>query len=566
MAEKLKKTDVVVIGLGAAGGMVSLALARHGVDVIGLEAGPVRSVKDFPSDEVRNDVRNWLGNPKVNQEVPTIRANAAQPAKPDPAPILMMNGVGGTSIHYGMQTWRYLPWNFKVRSETVNRYGRSMLPADSLVEDWPVSYDDLEPYYDKVEYEIGASGRAGNIGGRVNHVGNAFEGPRRRDYPLPPLRYSGYTKLASDAAKRLGWHPFQGPAAIHSAPYRGQPGCMYCGFCTNNGCHTNAKGSTFLNAIPDAKKTGHLKVVPATRVVEITAGSDGRVTGVDYLQGGRRYHQPASVVVLSTYVYENSRLLLLSRSKAYPHGLSNNHGQVGKGYISHLYMTGYGVFPGRRMNVYGGPTAQFTAVDDWDSDNFDHKGLGFVGGASLFAGMEGKPIATARTRPPSLKRGWGSEWKSWMQKNATGIVQDFAQVECLPYEGNQLDLDPTHKDPLGYPVIRITWAPRRQEKARMSFIAGKLEHWMKEMGAAEVWTTPFIAVTNSHAYGGTRMGTDPSTSVVDAHLMSHEAPNLAVLGGSTFLNTTGRNPTETIEALAWRTGDHIAQHWRSFAA
>jgi gluconate 2-dehydrogenase alpha chain len=565
MAEKLKKTDAVIIGLGAGGGMAALGLTRHGIDVIGLEAGPIRTIADFPSDEVRHDVRNWMGEPKFNHEIPTTRSTSSETAGPAVAPIRMINGVGGTSIHYGMQTWRYLPWNFKMRSETLKHYGSGMIPAGSLVEDWPFSYEDLEPYYDKVEYEIGASGKAGNINGHINDVGNPFEGPRSRDYPLPPLRYSGYTKLSSDAARNLGWHPFQGPAAIHSEEYRGNPGCMYCGFCQSNGCHTNAKGSTFLNAIPDAEKTGHLKVVPNTRVVEITTGPDGRVTGVEYLKGGRKYHQPASVVVLATYVFENTRLLLLSKSKAYPNGLSNNHGQVGKGYISHLYASGTAVFPGKRMNIYGGPTAQFTAVDDWDSDNFDHSKLDFIGGASFFAAMEGKPIGTARTRPPSLKRGWGSEWKSWMQKNAISVAGTFAQVECLAYEENYLDLDPTTKDPLGFPVVRITWEPKAQDKARLAFIESKLDRWMKEMGAAETWTAPFVTVVNSHAYGGTRMGTDVEASVVDPYLMSHEAPNLAVLGGSTFPSSTGRNPTETIEATAWRAADHIAENWGRIA-
>jgi gluconate 2-dehydrogenase alpha chain len=186
MAQKLNETDVVIIGLGAAGSIAALELSKHGLEVIGLEAGPWRTIKDFPSDEIRNDIRNYVGNPKINQEIPTSRMSASETAQPTVGGALMMNGVGGSTTHYTCQTWRFLPWNFKMKSETLKRYGPSMIPKDSLVADWPVSYDDLEPYYDKVEYKIGASGEAGNIKGKLTASGAtgavnsaAAETPRR---------------------------------------------------------------------------------------------------------------------------------------------------------------------------------------------------------------------------------------------------------------------------------------------------------------------------------------------------------------------------------------------------
>lgn len=567
MATRLKKTDVVVIGLGAAGGFVSLGLARKGVNVIGLEAGPWRTTSEFPFDEIRNDTRAHLGAPKFNREIPTYRPDRHTPAVPAQG-VHMVNGVGGTSIHYGMQTWRYVPWNFRMRSALIKRYGHSVIPPGSMIEDWPLTYEELEPFYDAVEYEIGASGKAGNIRGHINHVGNVFEGPRRRDYPLPPLRWTGWTHLAHNAAEKMGVHPFRGPAAILSRPYRGNPACTYCGFCTYNGCYVNAKGSTFLNAIRDAQASKHLHVVPNARVVRITVDRQGRANGVDYLRGGRMHHQPASVVVLSTYVYENVRLLLTSRSKAHPHGLSNNHRQVGKGYISHIYGGANGLFAGRRLNRWGGATAQFVQFDDYDADNFDHKGLDFIAGGTLFAATEGKPLGTAQTAPPPGVPLWGAAWKDWIAKNANSIGAAFAQIESLPYESNFLDLDPHAKDHLGIPRIRITLAPfKAQEQARIKFITEKAIKWLHEMGATEAWAMqPFSPPMNSHAFGGTRMGHDPDSSVVDRWLMSHEVPNLAILGDSTFLNSTGHNPTETIEALALRTGEHIAEHFHSIAA
>jgi gluconate 2-dehydrogenase alpha chain len=217
MSTRMKKTDVVIIGLGAAGGYASLALTKAGIDVVALEAGPNWDAEDYPMDELRNDVRNFMSQPKAAKEVPTWRPNASVPASQTTGVnILMMNGVGGSSIHYGMEQWRYLDWNFKERSETIKRYGAGAIPANSTLADWPIGYADIEPYYDKVEYDMGVSGKAGNLKGKKIAGGNTFEAPRKRDYPLPPLRRSGWNDLVSGAAKRLGWHPFPGPAAIRS--------------------------------------------------------------------------------------------------------------------------------------------------------------------------------------------------------------------------------------------------------------------------------------------------------------------------------------------------------------
>ncbi|HZO96970.1 MAG TPA: GMC family oxidoreductase [Gaiellaceae bacterium] len=568
MSVKLKKTDVVIVGLGAAGGYASLTLARAGLDVVGLEAGPRWKPQDFPMDELRNDVRNVMSQPKAAKEVPTWRPNPSVKAtQTGGIRILMMNGVGGSSIHYGMEQWRYLPWNFRTRSETIKRYGASMIPAGSTVVDWPIGYEDLEPYYDKVEYDMGVSGKAGNLKGKKVPGGNVFEAPRTREYPLPPLRRSGWNELTAAAAKRLGWHPFPGPAAIRSRAYNGLPACQYCGFCTFNGCMAEAKGSTDVGPIARAEKTGHLKVVPLARVTKIEVGKDGRASGVTYVKGRKSYFQPASVVVLATYVYENTRLLLLSKSKAFPNGLSNNHGQVGKHYISHMYGGANGLFPGKQLNRFSGPGAQRTSVDDWNADNFDHKGLGFIGGGVIDSRMENKPISAARSTPPSVPR-FGSAWKEWLHKNANSVGDAGAQIESLPYEDNFADLDPEVRDAFGLPVLRVTFDLHDQEKARHAFVTAKAEQLLKEAGASETWPQfPAVPIAvNSHAYGTTRMGDDPETSVVDKWLMSHEVPNLAILGGSTFPTSTAYNPTHTIEALAWRTGDHIVKSWKAIVA
>jgi len=562
MATRLKKTDVVIVGLGAAGGTAALPLARAGLKVIGLEAGPRVSFRDFPSDEIRNDIRGWLSRLKFAREMPTHRLTSADTAAAPAIAIKMVNAVGGTSIHYGMESWRLSPYNFKMRSATVARYGAGAIPSNSTLVDWPISYADVEPYYDRVEYLIGVSGKAGNIRGKKDSRGNILEGPRRREFPNPPLRRSGWTEMTDAAARRLGWHPFPGPAAILSQPYRGQPACDYCGFCTSNGCHTNAKGSTYLNAIPRAERTRNLEVVPRARVTEVLVDKDGRARGVRYVRGGTEYIQPADVVIMSSYLYENVRLLLLSKSKAYPDGLANNHGQVGKHHISHMYGGVDGIFPGKRLNRYSGTGAQRTTTDRWSDDNFDHKGLGFIGGGVIDARMEQKPIGTARFATPGGVR-WGSEWKQFIAQNAISIGSIGTQLESLPYEDNFLDLDPVAKDPYGQPVLRVTFDLHEQEKLRYDFIQAKATRWLREAGGTDPRSSfPATPIgVNSHAFGGARMGNDPDTSVVDEWCMAHEVPNLAILGGATFPNSGTHNPTQTIEALAWRAADHIVENW-----
>src|SRR5688572_4654162 len=219
MATSLRKTDVVVIGLGAAGGVAVLPLTEAGLQVTALDAGAWLDVRDMVPDELKLNRGLWPPGPqKVQSEVPTVRPNASSPTvRPGRHP--MMNAVGGTSLHYWAQSWRLNPWDFKVVSETRRRYGASRIPAGSTIEDWPFGLEELEPHYDAVEREIGVSGKAGNLNGTIDRRGNIFEGARRREYPMPPLRGTGFTETMADAARKLGWHAFPGPAAINSRTY-----------------------------------------------------------------------------------------------------------------------------------------------------------------------------------------------------------------------------------------------------------------------------------------------------------------------------------------------------------
>jgi gluconate 2-dehydrogenase alpha chain len=320
-----------VIGLGGAGGVAVEPLAAAGLEVVGLEAGTRLTARDFAPDELRNNFRGWpQAAQKANREIPVHRPNASAPDNPRAAIHPMMNGVGGTTLHYWAQSWRLNPWDFKVVSETTRRYGAGRIPQGSTVEDWPFGLEALEPYYDKVEYGLGVSGQAGNIKGVIDPRGNIFEGTRERAFPMPPLRGTEFTDLMASTAGRLGWHPFPGPAAVNSQVYQNRSACLYHGFCNRGGCHVGAKNSTAVSTIPRAEATGNLTIVTEAHATRIDVDAEGRAAGVQYLKGGETYIQPAAVILLAGYTYENARLLLLSQSAAYPRGLANNHGQVGR--------------------------------------------------------------------------------------------------------------------------------------------------------------------------------------------------------------------------------------------
>jgi gluconate 2-dehydrogenase alpha chain len=565
MATNLRGTDVVVIGLGAAGGVAVLPLATAGLEVIGLEAGGAMTRRDFAPDEIRNNVRGWpmLQSHKTNDEAPTVRANSRGRAVQGGHP--MMNAVGGTTLHYWAQHWRLNPWDFKVVSETTRRYGASRIPGGSTVEDWPFGYEELEPFYDKIEYELGVSGQAGNINGTIDARGNRFEGPRKRGYPMPPLRWTAFHEKMAAAAKGLGWHPFPGPAAINSRSYQNRSGCMYHGFCSTGGCHVDAKNSTAVTTIPRAQATGRFKVVTGAIVTTINVDRQGRATGVTYSSNGEEFFQPAKLVLLSSYTYENVRLLLLSKSPGFPGGLSNNHGQVGRHYMSHHQGAPVtALFPFDIKAWYGLP-AQGVAIDDFADDNFDHAGLDFIGGVNMWAMSDRRPIGASGMNTFGLAPNWGSQWKTFIRQNADRSHSSYNQKTTLPYEDNYLDLDPEVKDPRGVPVIRITAEYKENERKIAEFSQDKMEQWYRSAGAILVNRAPVGGAMGAatHAYGGTRMGDNPETNVVNRWGMSHEVPNLGVLGASVMGTSGARNPTHTVQALSWRTADHVVRNWKT---
>jgi gluconate 2-dehydrogenase alpha chain len=411
------------------------------------------------------------------------------------------------------------------------------------------------------------SGQAGNVKGVLDPRGNLFEGARERGYPMPALRGTEFTELMSGAARRLRWHPFPGPAAVNSTQYDGRSACLYHGFCNRGGCHVGAKNSTAVSTIPRAEQTGNLSVVTQAHVTRIDVDREGRAAGVQYLKDGETYLQPAAVVLIAGYTYENVRLLLLSTSAAYPRGLANNAGQVGRHYFTHNQAGGVlALFPHQLNRWYGLP-AQGVAIDDFADDNFDHSDLDFIGGGNLWVYSDQRPIAAASMPTFGRAPRWGSQWKRFVMQNADRWVNSYLQKTTLPYEHNYLDLHPTVKDPLGDPVIRITADYQDNERRIAVYVQDKMEQWFLEAGAIATLRQGVGTMgMSTHAYGGTRMGDDRETNVVDRFGFCHEVPNLGVLGASVMGTSGARNPTLTAQELAWRTAEHLVARWAAITA
>ena len=320
-----------------------------------------------------------------------------------------------------------------------------------------------------------------------------------------------------------------------------------------------------MTTIPRAQATGHLKVVTRAHVTTIEVDGNGQVTGVNYLTDGAEYFQPAKVVLVASFTYENVRLLLLSKSKAFPNGLANNHGQVGHHYFSHHQGAGVSALFPFNLNAWYGLPAQGVAVDNWADDNFDHGGLDFIGGGNLWVYSDRRPIAAAGMSTFGRAPNWGSAWKTFIKENADRSNTSYIQKSTLPYEDNYLDLDPEVKDPLGYPVCRVT-AEYKGERAEDRRLTCRTR-WSRcrAAGAVAIQRAPVGGAmgVSTHAYGGTRMGDNIETNVVNRWGFAHEAPNLGILGASVMGTSGARNPTLTAQALAWRTADHLVKNWRN---
>ncbi len=566
-----KRADVVIVGVGAAGAILARELAEAGLRVLAIDKGPYYRADDFwlKFDELRYSTRGGM-SPTMDTDPITWRPDARTPARllpwavgPLPINPLFLPpslGVGGGSIHYACWSWRQTPEDFRMRSTIVERYGEARLPEGSAIVDWPISYDELEPYYDRVEYAIGVSGQAGNLNGQILEGGNPFEGPRSRPYPFPPLRPAGATPLFVEATRRLGYHPFPGPAAIISEDWGERRGCVYCGFCRDYGCHVGAKSTTVDALIPGALATGNLAVLTECRVQRVNVDADGRARSVSYVDArGERHEAEGDLIILAAYALENTRLMLVS-------GLNRN-GMVGKYYMTHNYTWYMGIMP-EPTNPYAGPGVSGAAIADTDAHVMDHADDGVVWGTPvIFKAGDTQPIEGANNLPPDVPR-WGQGLKEWYRYGYRRLISMYSQIPSLPLERNFVDLDPQVKDPWGQPALRLTHDWSEPDLRVAEWINGIKAEIAREMGAVKTWAAPLAPPyhISTHEVGTHIMGDDPARSVVNRYCQSHEVPNLFLVGGGVFPTLGGYNPTETIQALAYWTADYIKRETRGGGA
>ena len=478
------------------------------------------------------------------------------------------NGVGGAGIHWNGQTWRFQPSDFVIRSHLTERYGANSIPDELSLKDWGITYDELEPYYDQFEYLAGISGKAGNLNGVIQDGGNPFEGPRKRDYPLPPMKMTYAPTVFAEAARSLGYHPFPSPSANLSAAYTNPLGikmgqCTYCGFCERFGCANYSKSSPQTAVLPLLMRKSNFEARTECEVTKVNLDASGkRATGVTYVDSaGAEWEQPADIVLVCAFAFNNVRMLLIS-GIGQPYDPGTRQGTVGRNYA---YQTTSGVqlfFDDKIFNPFIASGALGQTAVDFNCDGFDHGGLGFVGGAGINCiPTNGRPIQT-RPVPPGTPR-WGAKWKQATKQNYLRNFAFTSQGSSYAAYANHLDLDPTYKDRFGLPLLRMTFDFPDNDIRMSNYVTDKMEGIAKAMNPRQYVVArrakPYSTVPyqSTHNTGGAIMGADPKTSVVNKYLQSWDVPNVFVVGSSAFAHNSGYNPTGTVGALACLTADAI---------
>jgi gluconate 2-dehydrogenase alpha chain len=560
--------DVCLVGSGVVGGILAKELGTAGLNVVLLERGGPITTEDYaPRDSIRFAARTnqleWVRHePTSFRARPEERATLRYSTTPS-------NVLGGALLHWTGQAARFQPGDFKVFSQEIaagvaERAGADLTGYDIV--DWPIGYDDLEPYYERFEYEFGVSG-----GG-----GNPFAGPRSREYPMPPLRRTAKMELFEAACRRLGYHPYASGAGVTSQRYRPpapfdtripeRPGCEYCGHCNGYGCHVNAKSTALHTVLPVALGLKNVELRTHSKVFRVNTDRAGRATGVLYFDAeGHIQEQRAKVVVLGGYVFENARLLLLSGNDGASsnRGIANSSSMVGKGIFGHGDVRVYGVYDDYVVNGFIGPQSGGMRLDDFNGNNFDHTGLGFVRGAAMGGGGGGTPVERFDVIPSDM-RPWGADYKDFLARYYTRTLEIGIVPETLAHVDNVLDLDPHYRDARGIPIPRLTFSFHENEFRIQRFMAGVGERIMRETGADRVWSKLPGRMASRWA-GGTRMGADPTRAVVNGYGQSHDIENLFVLGASVFPTLTSYPATATLAAITYRAAEYIAAQRQWFA-
>jgi choline dehydrogenase-like flavoprotein len=544
----MKKYDAIIVGTGAAGGIVACVLAEAGKSVLLLERGRALSFSDVGRDHLRNQRLaiyghnagpELRGNPRVFVD-PQGRSRLVKPYELDYHNNAACVG-GGTRV-YGAQAWRFHPDDFRMAS----KYG---VPEGSSLADWPISYETLEPFYERAEWELGVAGD-----GRVIE----HEIPRKRNYPLPPVPPSPHTVALQHGARQLGWGTTPVPLLINTEAYGGRASCIGCKYCVGFACPTDAKTGTQNSVIPRALATGNCELKTSAVAETIETDHRGNIVGLSYFVNStdtpHRETARSKFVIVSAGAIESARLLLNSRSSFHPAGLGNEYDQVGRNLQGHLYPRAYGLSPTKVFNGIG-PGVSIATIE------FNHDNDGIIGGGMLADDFIKPPIDFwYDSLPPDLPR-WGVENKRFMRDNYSRVMHVRGPVQDIPNPKGRVTVDDTVCDKWGIPVARLSGTTHPATVEAAEFMRERGEEWLRASGCERVWSTQpgLILSGRQHQAGTCRMGSDATTSVTDEWGRIHNHDNLFVVDGSLHVTNGGFNPVLTIMALAFRSAEYIAR-------
>jgi choline dehydrogenase-like flavoprotein len=524
--------DVLIIGGGTAGGIAARQLARAGLTVVCLEQGRWvdRAEAELPGDKPEYELaadRPWHPDPNRRQRPEDYPVNVSE----SDLPIFMYNGVGGSSVLYGACWSRALPSDFRVRT------------LDGVADDWPLTYAELQPFYEQVDLEMGVSGLGGNP---------AYPPGAPPPLPAHPIHRTGQ-KMA-EGMNRLGWHWWPGYCSIPSRDFGPLHQCVRYGIC-RMGCPEGAKASTDVTHFPLAIEAG-AKVITGARVARITTNDSGLANGAVYLRDGREYFQPATVVILAAGGIGTPRLLLMSQSSRFPAGLANSSGLVGKRLMLHPYATAVGVYADDLEDWLGPVGEHLESMQFYETD----AARGFVRGCKwLLAGTGGPLEVISRLTQADNAGGeppWGERFAPAMLASAGHLMAWDVIPEDLPEDSNHVSLDPALTDSDGLPAPAVRYRTSENTARMIEFNLERALEAHRAAGAREAWVSGRNR-TSGHIMGTAKMGDDPATSVVDRFGRCHDVPNLLVIDSSVFPTSTGVNPAATICALAKRACAHL---------
>lgn len=518
---KLKTAKACIIGSGAGGGVVAKELSQKGMSVVVLEAGR----RFNPLQDYTASLNDWEQDTRSKFLVPaldTITLGNRFTGKPAVA-----YGVGGSTLRYLAYVPRMQPHDFQTHT------------IDSVGFDWPITYKDLEPYYRKVELELGVSGLHGDPWS-----------PPRDPYPNPPFEYSYANKILKRGCDKLGIRLWPAPMARLSRPFDGRPACIQCGDCSS-GCMTKAKSSVDVAYIPKAEATGRVEIRPQSVATQITVDAKGKAKGVIYFdENGIEHEQKAEIIIVSAGSIQSPRLLLNSKSSLFPDGLANSSGIVGKYFTQHLSVRSSANFSDR-IDSFRGFFGGAFSLDFEETSPSNSYARGWA--MELHSGTGG-PARFAISEP-----GWGTRHKDLMRTKFGHVAGITAVGEQLPDKRNCIELDPEVVDEYGMPVPRISIEAGENDKLMVQGIKKQIREIYSAAGAKEISKLRYRPGSSAHNLGTCRMGEDAKESVVNDFCQCHDVPNLFVIDASCFVTGGTANPSLTIHAIATRAAEYIVK-------